>query len=454
MKKICILAVIISVLISSFHCFAKNTTSVFTDVPEHEWFAESIEYVKDKGLMNGITVTTFEPQTSITRGMIVTIIYRLERSPKVNGELQFSDVNPTYYYCTPIIWASENGIVNGYSKDTFAPDDEITREQFATILYRYAKKKGINVSYDDEKVNLTNYEDEKKISDYAVNAISWAKETGLIKGVTVTTLEPQGKATRAQAATIFMRFDALLEQSEKTDISTESKDKKTDAGQPESDKNDDTSSNKGGGSKKDPTDKDDEKDEGKDDPNNGENNNDDDKNAGEWDDVKDENPGSDTPGNDSSKDEPTKDEPYEDENDDEEVYDNPTIVVESVSAKVGEKITVKVELHNNPGVLGAVLNFKFDPELELVDAQKGTAFSQLEMTKPGKFVSDCNFVWDGLGKPADEDGTVLTLYFHVSDNVKKGKKLGIKCSYLAGDIIDESFKELDIIMVDGIVTIE
>lgn len=443
------IVLLITLLLGLLPCFARNTTSVFTDVPEHEWFAESIEYVKDKGLMNGITVTTFEPQTSITRGMIVTIIYRLERSPKVNGELQFSDVNPTYYYCTPIIWASENGIVNGYSKDTFAPDDEITREQFATILYRYAKKKGINVSYDDEKVNLTNYEDEKKISDYAVNAISWAKETGIIKGVTVTTLEPQGKATRAQAATIFMRFDALLEQSEKTDISTESKDEKTDAGQPESDKDDDTSSNKGGGSKKDPTDKDDEKDEGKDDPNNGENNNDDDKNAGEWDDVKDEKPGSDTPGNDSSKDEPTNDGTIEEDDNEDEVYENPTIVVDNVSAKAGEDVSVSIELHNNPGILGMLVSFEYDETvMKLVDVQNGNVFSKSNgytFMGPKNKSSGCRASWYTLDEVSTKsNGTIVTLCFETLDTASSST-YAIKVKYNKDDVLgEEDSIDLDI----------
>ena len=103
------LLLLVSLVLSLIPCFAQSATSIFTDVPEHEWFAESVEYVKEKGLMNGITVTTFEPQTSITRGMIVTIIYRLEGSPEVKSKLAFSDVNPTYYYCTPIMWASGNG---------------------------------------------------------------------------------------------------------------------------------------------------------------------------------------------------------------------------------------------------------------------------------------------------------------------------------------------------------
>lgn len=113
----------IVVAIFSLNCLASGINTVFTDVSEKEWYAESIEYAYENKLMNGITPTTFEPETKMTRGMIVTIIYRFEGSPDVHDTINFSDVNKSYYYCTPIIWANENGIVNGVSKDTFAPDN-------------------------------------------------------------------------------------------------------------------------------------------------------------------------------------------------------------------------------------------------------------------------------------------------------------------------------------------
>ena len=113
----------IVVAIFSLNCLASGINTVFTDVSEKEWYAESIEYAYENKLMNGITPTTFEPETKMTRGMIVTIIYRFEGSPDVYDTIKFSDVNKSHYYCTPIIWASENGIVNGVSKDIFAPDN-------------------------------------------------------------------------------------------------------------------------------------------------------------------------------------------------------------------------------------------------------------------------------------------------------------------------------------------
>lgn len=446
------LILLVGLVLGLLPCFAQNTESVFVDVPENEWFAESVEYVKDKGLMNGITVTTFEPKTSITRGMIVTIIYRLEGAPKVNSELQFSDVNPTYYYCTPIIWASENGIVNGYNKDTFAPDDEITREQFATILYRYAENKGIDVSFDAEKIKLSDYEDAEEISDYAVNAISWANETGLIKGVTLTTLEPQGKATRAQAATIFMRFDKLIKESEQSDSSTETKEDETDNKEIVSGKNDNSSSNNDSGSKKDPTESDD-----KNDVNNGEDNYDDDKNAGEWDDVKDEKPGGNTSGDDLLKDDPANNDPVKDENDNEkEDYDIPTISVESVFAKAGDAVSVKVELHDNPGILGMLVSFEYDETvMKLVDVQNGNVFSKSNgytFMGPKNKASGCRASWYTLNDiPVETDGTFVTLCFEMLEDVSSGT-YSVKIKYNKDDIFGE--KSVDPDIKNGEITIK
>ena len=443
------LILLVSLFLGLLPCFAQNTASVFTDVPEHEWFAESVEYVKDKGLMNGISVTSFGPQTSITRGMIVTIIYRLEDSPEANSELQFSDVNSTYYYCTPIIWASENGIVNGYSKDTFAPDDEITREQFATILYRYAEKKGIDVSVSSNGADLSSFEDESKISEYAVKALSWANETGLIKGVTVTTLEPQGKATRAQAATIFMRFDKLIEQSLQTDSSTQTKDDETDNEETVSGKNDNSSSNNDSGSKKDPATSDD-----KNDVNTGGDNNDDDKNAGEWDDVKDENPKNENTGNDSSKDESTKDESIENEKDNEET---PTIVLETVSVEAGEEALVNVDIHKNPGILGMLISIEYNESvMKLVDVENGNIFSKSNgytFMGPKNKSSGCRASWYTLEDvSAESDGTFVTLCFETFDNASSGT-YSVKVKYNKDDVFGEE-ESIDLDIKNGKIIIK
>ena len=176
----------------------------FADVPETEWFHDAVAYVYNTGLMNGTGDTTFSPYDTTTRGMIVTILYRYEGSPAA-GTADFPDVAPGQYYTDPVAWAAANGIVNGYS-DThrFGPNDIITREQMAAILYRYAQYKGYDVS-GRANLNAT-FTDAQQTSSYAVDALSWANYVGLITGVTTTTLQPGGSASRAQAAAILMRF--------------------------------------------------------------------------------------------------------------------------------------------------------------------------------------------------------------------------------------------------------
>lgn len=174
----------------------------FTDVDVADWFYEAVEYVYDNGMMNGTTSTKFGPDAQLTRGMIVTILYRLEGEPTVSGN-DFVDVNPSQYYADPIAWAAKNGIVTGYGDGTFGPENSITREQLAAILSRYASYKGYSVS---KSADLSAYTDASSISSYAKDAMAWANAEGLITGVTATTLNPKDTATRAQVATILMRF--------------------------------------------------------------------------------------------------------------------------------------------------------------------------------------------------------------------------------------------------------
>lgn len=174
----------------------------FADVPADAWYYEAIAYICGKGMMNGVAGTRFAPQAELTRGMIVTILYRLETDPTDSAAL-FPDVPVDAYYTNATAWASGNGIVTGYDDGTFRPEDSITREQLATILYRYAVYKGYDVT---ESGDLSGYTDADGISAYAKDAMAWANSEGLITGVTDTTLNPKGTATRAQVATILMRF--------------------------------------------------------------------------------------------------------------------------------------------------------------------------------------------------------------------------------------------------------
>lgn len=174
----------------------------FTDVHTNDWFANAVQYMLDNGMMNGVTDTTFAPNTTTTRSMIVTILYRLEGEPDAAAS-SFTDVAANMYYADAVAWAQANSIVTGITETTFAPDQSITREQMAAILYRYAQYKGYDVTASND---LSSYTDAPQISEYAITAMQWANVEGLITGNTNTTINPKGNATRAEVATILMRF--------------------------------------------------------------------------------------------------------------------------------------------------------------------------------------------------------------------------------------------------------
>ena len=175
----------------------------FADVAADAWYADAVQYVYENGMMSGTSETTFSPDLTTTRGMIVTILYRLENEPTVTGTTAFTDVAADQYYANAVAWAAQNGIVSGIDATTFAPNNAITREQMAAILYRYAQFKGYDVSV---KADLSVYTDAAQVSTYATDAMAWANGAQLITGISQTTLTPAGNATRAQVATILMRF--------------------------------------------------------------------------------------------------------------------------------------------------------------------------------------------------------------------------------------------------------
>ena len=182
----------------------RRTELPFIDVRGDDWFYDDVAYVYENGLMNGTSETTFSPYISTTRGMIVTILYRMEGRPAVFEACPFTDVKAGAYYERAIVWAAENGIVKGYGNGCFGPDDQITREQMAAILYRYAKNRGLDVSVG-ENTNILSYDDALDISEYAVPAMQWACGAQIIQGADGR-LTPGAKATRAQVAAILHRF--------------------------------------------------------------------------------------------------------------------------------------------------------------------------------------------------------------------------------------------------------
>ena len=176
----------------------------FADVDTDDWFFEDVAYAYENGLMSGTSADTFSPETATTRGMIVTILYRLEGEPEISGSCAFDDVKSGWYYENAIAWAAANGIVSGYDNGLFGPDDAITREQLATILYRYAQYKGLDVSVGED-TNILSYNDALDIYEYAVPAMQWLCGEGIMSG-SDGNLMPMGNATRAQVAAFLHRF--------------------------------------------------------------------------------------------------------------------------------------------------------------------------------------------------------------------------------------------------------
>ena len=175
----------------------------FTDVSEKDWFYGDVMFVYENGLMLGTSKTLFSPYGTATRGMMATILWRMEGSPAPKGKNSFTDVGAGKWYADAITWTAENGIFAGYGKDKFGPDDPITREQLAAIFYRYADYKGYDLTV---KGNLDKFKDADKITDYAKTAMQWAVGSSLVKGKSGNLLDPQGTATRAEIAAMLHRF--------------------------------------------------------------------------------------------------------------------------------------------------------------------------------------------------------------------------------------------------------
>ncbi|MBQ3287411.1 MAG: S-layer homology domain-containing protein [Firmicutes bacterium] len=177
----------------------------FSDVGPNDWFYDEVLYAVDNGLMNGVGGGKFAPNDPTTRAMIVTILYRLEGSPAVSEAAPFSDVAAGQWYADAVAWASANDIVKGFPDGTFKPDELITREQFVTILYRYAQFKGYDVSVGED-TNILSFNDALEVSDWANAAVCWAVGAGLMQGDDQGNLNPQAPASRAEAAALFQRF--------------------------------------------------------------------------------------------------------------------------------------------------------------------------------------------------------------------------------------------------------
>jgi len=177
---------------------------IFQDVAESDWFYAAVQYVYEQGIMSGVEEGRFEPGTTLTRAMLAQTLYAMEGKPQVSGGEDFSDVEEGDWYVAAVAWAAENGLVSGVGGDRFAPNDALTREQMALILYRYAQHKSYDVQVDGEP--LEGFQDVEKISDWAVEAMAWAVNAKLLSGTGDNLLTPAGTATRAQVAQVLANF--------------------------------------------------------------------------------------------------------------------------------------------------------------------------------------------------------------------------------------------------------
>lgn len=179
----------------------------FADVNRWDWYYEAVRYVHEKGLMNGTSATTFSPGGQMTRGMAVTVLYRMEKTPFVWGGKTFSDISDDAWYKDAVLWAQKKGIITGYEDGTFRPDSAMTRQEMVAVMQRYAAWKGVNVS---PAADLSVYTDHAAIQDYARPAVGWALAVGLIEGFPDNTVCPAAYASRAQLATVLMRLSTLV----------------------------------------------------------------------------------------------------------------------------------------------------------------------------------------------------------------------------------------------------
>ena len=183
------------------------TTEIpFTDLEKDGWYLDYVRYAFVNDIMNGMTATTFEPNGTLTRAMYITMLYRLNGEPEVKTASAYGDVKGDEWYAKAVAWGTENGIVEGYAGN-FAPQDSITREQMAAMMYRYAKLNGGDVS---ASASFDAFKDGSSVSDWAKEEMGWAVASGLMQGHDNGTLEPKGNATRAQAAAVLQRFAEMM----------------------------------------------------------------------------------------------------------------------------------------------------------------------------------------------------------------------------------------------------
>ena len=196
MKRLSLFLLVAALLVTMIpSAFAANS---FTDVRSTDWFSDAVSYVQERGLMSGTSATHFSPNEPTTRAMLVTILYRAAGQPETTGQSSFADVLARDYFANAVAWASENNIVTGYSRTRFGSNDPVSREQIATLLWRYAGSPSAG--------SAQNFADRNQISDYAADAVNWARANGIVNGRPGNRFDPKANATRAEVATILRNF--------------------------------------------------------------------------------------------------------------------------------------------------------------------------------------------------------------------------------------------------------
>jgi hypothetical protein len=183
-------------------CLLAGGAAAFSDVAAGSWYAQAVEQVSQQGWMGGVDGQHFAPDASVTRGTVVTVLYRMEGAPSVNGESGFPDVEGDSWYASAAVWAHSAGIASGYGDGRFGPNDNVTREQLAVFLWRYAQYKGMELA---EGI-LGGFEDSGSVSSWARDGMEHAVGAGLITGTSEGLLKPGGVANRAQLAVILCRM--------------------------------------------------------------------------------------------------------------------------------------------------------------------------------------------------------------------------------------------------------
>ena len=196
LKQLSLFLLVAALLVTMIpSAFAANS---FTDVRSTDWFSDAVSYVQERGLMSGTSATHFSPNEPTTRAMLVTILYRAAGQPETTGQSSFADVLARDYFANAVAWASENNIVTGYSRTRFGSNDPVSREQIATLLWRYAGSPSAG--------SAQNFADRNQISDYAADAVNWARANGIVNGRPGNRFDPKANATRAEVATILRNF--------------------------------------------------------------------------------------------------------------------------------------------------------------------------------------------------------------------------------------------------------